>query len=637
MCSERGFLRVLVLAAAVTVGACREEGDIQIASIHFNGVEQIDEGALKGALQTREGSWIPWGRKRYFERRAFEADLKRIEAFYHDRGFPDARVASFDVALNDAQDKVSITVNISEGEPIRVAAVELDGFDVLSEGDRKALENSIDPLVDEPIDRIRIRAARDRALNELRDHGYPHADITLAERDAGPRQRRLIFQANPGVLAHFGNIEIAGYMSVGENTIRRQLTFKPGDLFSLRAMRDSQRQLYGLELFEFVNVEPDETIARDSPEVPVRVTVAEGKQQRVTFGVGYGSEEQVRARIRWDHVNFLGGAQHLGLEAKWSSLDRGVRAAFEEPFFLSPHLSLSFQGQAWQNVEPVYSLDTLGGRVTLLHQANPQNAWSVSYSDGWERSFVTREALEDLSLRDELIALGLDPSDGEFNGRLALVAFEASRNTSDNLLNARSGYGMSARVEQAGGWLPGSFNYWSPNFEARYYLPIGRSVVLANRVRAGTIEPLGADRFRIGTTDTLSDLQPNVPFWKRYFLGGSQSLRGWGRYEVGPTSPFGLPIGGLTMFEGSSEVRFPVAGRVAAVAFLDLGNAWLQSWDFNLNDLRYDVGPGLRYMTPVGPVRVDFGFQLNPIPNLRVNGELERRHWRVHFSIGQAF
>jgi outer membrane translocation and assembly module TamA len=84
-------------------------------------------------------------------------------------------------------------------------------------------------------------------------------------------------------------------------------------------------------------------------------------------------------------------------------------------------------------------------------------------------------------------------------------------------------------------------------------------------------------------------------------------------------------------------VRFPLTEKVAAVAFLDLGNSWLRSWDFNLNDLRYDVGPGLRYMTPVGPVRVDFGFQLNPIPNLRVNGELEQRTWRVHFSIGQAF
>src|ERR671911_664015 len=114
----------LLLVLALGGAACREEGDIQITGLEFNGVEQVDKGALANALQTKKGSWIPWGRKRYFDRRAFEADLKRIEAFYLDRGFPDARVRSFDVTLNDAQDKVAITLDIVEGEPIRVAAVE---------------------------------------------------------------------------------------------------------------------------------------------------------------------------------------------------------------------------------------------------------------------------------------------------------------------------------------------------------------------------------------------------------------------------------------------------------------------------------------------------------------------------------
>ena len=100
-----------------------------------------------------------------------------------------------------------------------------------------------------------------------------------------------------------------------------------------------------------------------SPEVPVRVTVAEGKHQKVTIGVGYGTEEQARARLRWDHLNFLGGARHAGFEGKWSSLDRGVRAEYREPFFLRPHFSLNFDGQAWQAAEPVYSLNSLGGRV----------------------------------------------------------------------------------------------------------------------------------------------------------------------------------------------------------------------------------------------------------------------------------
>src|SRR5918995_1071763 len=125
MPGERLRFLLLVLLIALAGAACREEGDVQISSLEFNGVEQIDEGGLRAVLQTKKGSWLPWGRKRYFDRRAFEADLKRIEAFYRDRGFPDARVTSFDVQLNETQKKVDVTLNISEGEPLRVAAVEL--------------------------------------------------------------------------------------------------------------------------------------------------------------------------------------------------------------------------------------------------------------------------------------------------------------------------------------------------------------------------------------------------------------------------------------------------------------------------------------------------------------------------------
>ena len=614
------FLLALALAAA----GCREDGQIQISSLDFNGVEQVDKAALASALQTRSGSSIPWGRKRHFDRRAFDADLRRIQAFYADRGFPDARVTSFDVELNDAQDTVDITVNIAEGEPVRVAAIELAGFDVMPTDERDDLRGSLLLRVDAPLDRAATRAARERALNELRDRGYPYAEVTIAEEEAGDKRRRVVFEATPGLLARFGPIEIEGEASVDENVIRRQLTFESGDVFSRREMRESQRKLYGLELFEFVNVQSQEDQVPQMPDVPVRVTVAEGKHQRVTFGVGYGTEEQARARVRWDHNNFGGDARHAGLEAKWSSLDRGVRAEYREPFVLSPHVSLNFDGQAWQAAEPVYDLDSLGGRVTLRHQANTQNVWTVAFINEYQRSTVAPEALEDFTVRDELIALGLDPTDGTFRGTLSAIAFDISRNTSDNLLDARAGYALNGHVEQAGQWLPGSFNYWAIGGEARHYLPVGDSLVVANRMRLGTIDAAGPfDR--------------DVPFYKRYFLGGSSSIRGWGRLEVGPTSGFGFPIGGHSMVEGSTEVRTAAWGRFGVVAFADYGNVWSRAWDFNLNDLRYAVGPGLRYLTPVGPARMDFGYQLNPIEGLRVNGEPEQRHWRIHFSIGQAF
>src|SRR5262245_59898501 len=110
MHAVRSRVLLFVLLAAALAGACHEEGDVQISSLTFTGVERVDKAALANALLTRTGSRLPWGRKRFFDRRAFEADLKRIEAFYRDRGFPDARVTSFDAKLNDAQDKVDVTV-----------------------------------------------------------------------------------------------------------------------------------------------------------------------------------------------------------------------------------------------------------------------------------------------------------------------------------------------------------------------------------------------------------------------------------------------------------------------------------------------------------------------------------------------
>jgi outer membrane protein insertion porin family/translocation and assembly module TamA len=613
----------LVLLVALTAG-CREEGNVQISSLDFNGVEQADEGALRSVLQTKEGSWIPWSRKRYFDRTAFEADLKRIQAYYRDRGYPDARVTSFDVNLNDTQDKVDIAVNISEGEPIRVARVELQGFDVLPEEERRALVESLPLQPEQALDRQLELATRERTLNALRDTGYPYAQVELKEEDAGPRQRTILLAATPGTLARFGPIEIVGQRSVDENVIRRQLTFEPGAIFTRREIRETQRKLYQMELFEFVNVESIEDRDLQPPDVPIRITVTEGKHRKVNLGIGYGTEEQARVRFRWDHVNFFGGGRHAGFETKWSSLDRGLRADYREPFFLARDLSLNFEGQAWQAAEPVYDLDQVGGRATLRHQASQQNFWSVSLISEYQRSSIADVALLDFTVRDDLIALGLDPRDGQSRGTLSAVAFNIGRNTTTNLLDARSGYVLNAQVEQAGKWLWGSFNYWSASGEGRHYLTVGRRLVMANRLRLGSIDGFG-------------DLESNVPFYKRYFLGGAASVRGWGRFEVSPLSGFGFPIGGHTMLEGSSEVRFPVWGKLGAVAFIDYGNVWARTWDVDLGDLRYAVGPGLRYATPIGPARIDVGYQVNPLEGLLVNGEPQKRRWRLHFSIGQAF
>src|SRR5437879_11260629 len=127
----RGVTAACIIALAIATTACKEEGTITVHSLKFSGVKAVDEGRLRDALATKPSSKLPWGKKAYFDRSRFDADLKRIQAFYADRGYPDARVTGFDVKLNDKQDQVDLTLNIVEGNPVKVAAIDFDGFDVI--------------------------------------------------------------------------------------------------------------------------------------------------------------------------------------------------------------------------------------------------------------------------------------------------------------------------------------------------------------------------------------------------------------------------------------------------------------------------------------------------------------------------
>jgi outer membrane protein assembly complex protein YaeT len=648
-----GFLRVTRYAPfllVVSLAACKEDqAGVEVKDLSFSGNRAVPTEQLTPVLATAESAKLPWGAKQYFSRDEFEADLKRVEAFYRDRGYPDARVRSFDAQLSGDQKSVRLKIDIEEGEPIRVERVVLTGLDPLPEEHRRALESRLPLKTGAPLDRALLQSSREAAVDELKDHGYPHPHVDVAETPGSSDRLRVVtYHAQPGRLAHVGRIEIVGTASVNERIVRRQLTFRRGQLFEQDRLRESQRRLYSMELFNFVNIQAVDspagppapaattgTAAQEAPagEIPIRVTVTEGKHRRVNFGFGYGTEEKARGEIDWRHVNFLGGARTAGVTARYSALDRGVRLNFRQPYFFSPVYSLGLSAQSWFSDEPAYRLTTIGGRATVAREftrarsvlgSRRTTTLALTYVNEWEDYTISEEALNDPTFRDELIALGLNPETGEDQGRLSALLFDAGRNTTDNLLDAKKGYVAILHLETAGQWLGGDFEYREVSAEGRYFQALGRHAVVAVRGRAGSLSSSGSE----------GEL---VPFFKRYLLGGSTNLRGWGRFEVSPLSGAGEPIGGLSFTNFSTEVRFPIIGHVAAVLFLDGGNVWSNSWDFNLNDLRYDVGPGLRYNTKVGPLRLDVGWQLNPIPGLIVNGEPQKRPLRIHFSIGQAF
>ncbi len=625
-------LATMLLVAPIA--AQEDDARLKVRSFEIQGVSGLDVKQITDVLATREsGGLLPFlGEDRFFNARQFQADLYRIIAFLSDHGWPRARVTSVDIVKDDEDKAVDLTVHVDQGAPVVIDSVHTYGFDVLGEDDEAAVQRRVSLAAGQRRLQGDVRNTRNATLGVLQERGYAYADVSVLESEGSePGRVALHIIAEPGPQATFGQITVRGNDGVSDGRVKSLLTMKEGQQFRISRIAESQRRLYSREIFQFVTVNAEPTGPPGDP-VPVDIVLTQAKPRRLSITPGYGSEEKARITASVRHLNFFGGARTAQTTLRWSSLDRGVRANFEEPSLFRRAVSFSVGGQYWYANEPVYQQTTHGGRMTFARQyerSDPvQRRQSLTTASAtlvheWEEYRVAQAALEDPSFYDELIALGLNPLTGEGRGRLVAMSFDAQHNTTPNLLDARSGYLLQVHMEQAGQWLPGDWNYREYTAEARKYQTIG-NVVFAGLARVGTIDAPGV-------------LARNVPFFKRYFLGGSSSLRGWGRFEVAPLTVQGNPIGGHSMFESSGEVRIPAFGQLSAVMFVDAGNVWYDTLDINLDDLRVAVGPGLRYRTPIGPIRIDFGYQVTPIADLIIDGEPERRRWRIHFSIGQAF
>jgi outer membrane protein assembly factor BamA len=182
----------LLLALAFLVGACNENETVQVHSLTFKGVMAVNETRLRNALAIRESSKLPWGRKRFFDKARFETDLKRIEAFYNDRGYPDVRVTGVDLKMNARQTAVDITVTLDEGKPVTVVAIQLYGFETVPPEHVVTLRNNLPLKVGAARDRQVVVTAREMAANELKDHGYPYGKVSTDEDDGSDRSKTLI-------------------------------------------------------------------------------------------------------------------------------------------------------------------------------------------------------------------------------------------------------------------------------------------------------------------------------------------------------------------------------------------------------------------------------------------------------------
>jgi outer membrane protein assembly factor BamA len=495
-----------------------------------------------------------------------------------------------------------------------VIELRLEGFDVLPVEVLEDLREDLPLGAGRPLRDEDEKAAGERAVETLQNHGYPYGQVGLARESTGAGKVRIALRAEPGTRGYFGRIDIAGNRSVDDRIIRRRLAYAPGDPFSRAAIQRSQQTVGALGLFKSIEIRAHDIDARPA-QVPTLITVEERTPWHWNLGLGYAAGDKLGVDARVSHHNVFGSARRLDVEARVSAIERNAGVTFTQTDAWHPALGVSLEARHQEIDERSFFVLSRGGQASASWQWTPRVAATATYAVALERSDVA-SSLELLT--------GLQ--DGMLSAWSVDLDWRRSRQSRRFSPSPDAPLTESAtlHVEQAGGWMPGTFNYFNVVGDVRrYHHALDNRVIVAGRFRYGSIDPF--------------DAEGDIPLLKRFFLGGSSEMRGWGLYELSPLSAAGEPVGGKTSMSATGELRVRLFPRVWAVVFVEAGNVWQDRWTLKPNDLLYDAGPGLRVDTPFGRVRVDVGYQLKTLDGLRLDGKPQSSRWRMNVGIGEAF
>jgi outer membrane protein assembly complex protein YaeT len=344
-------------------------------------------------------------------------------------------------------------------------------------------------------------------------------------------------------------------------------------------------------------------------ELPIRILLKESKKQTVRTGVGYGTEDQFRGRLEWEIRDFLGDGRRLEFDVKASSITQLFEANFLQPYVFGHQWTLASKAGIIHEDQQAFENRKIYTTTMIDYKIDSQLSSRFGYSFEANR-------LLDVNL-DLLAREPIDSENQEFLvssllGGLSWVKV-------DDPLNPKSGFQFLPNLEWASVAFGSEVDFVKMSLEGRGYVPVKDYGVLAGKLLWGTI---------VSLEDTNG-----IPVFKRFFAGGSNSVRGYPYQRLGPLDDDGDPIGGLTLLEGSVEARFPVPfyKSLEGVVFFDFGNVYEEHFSLFQEGLRYTSGCGIRYMTPVGPIRLDIGYELNP-PKQDFF-----QPYQFYFSIGQAF
>jgi outer membrane protein insertion porin family len=568
----------------------------KVVAVTFPGASHFSRNQLLESLATRVGGLASRGK---FSRDLLEQDAESLRNLYLRNGFEQVTVQpSFE--KDESATNIAARFTINEGPRTHVWTIETRGNEKVTRDD---LLRGLSLIPGGPFSQTVLQEDHRMVESQYLDRGFTEVKVESSVERLEGNQVKIVYTITEGDRILVDDIHIVGSRQTRRKVITRNITFHEGDPLSREEVLTSQQKLYGLGLFNRVDVVPVNVNQSDSYR-PVIIRVEDGSPIILGYGAGYQDREGPRGTIEISHNNLFGLARSISFRTRASFREQRGQVTYKEPRLFNRDLD-SFVTLFAENKQEVSFSTT---RVNAILQ--------VLKRFGAVDNFFVRYNFETVDLSD--VQVNPLATGTEDLGTLKLSAFSTAwlRDTRDDPIEPTRGFFNTLNFSVASKLYGSEANLVSFFGQHQMHRRVFENTVLATSFRLGLIGPFGSTA--------------EVPISERFFAGGSTTLRGFGLDEAGPLDPdTNKPLGGNALVILNAELRIPISGNFALAPFYDTGNVFARMRDIKLSSFSNTLGFGLRYKTPFGPLRVDLGFNLSPPAGLPMR--------QIFFTIGNPF
>ena len=588
----------------------------QLDEVRFTGNNAFAAETLEPLMETTPRRFLVPGSGRLVDE-TLDLDLRALRSFYQLQGFSEVQIAVPRVGREG--ESLSLEVPIEEGPRSWVVSLVLDGIDSLDPKAAGGLERALVLKPNGPYHPALVDQAVRQIRTGFEDAGYRYAAVEVSEdwnEDRTLVDLTLSIEAGPRSVVE--RRIIRGNRRTRPAVLDRLIELESGDPISRRKLLEVQRSLFRLGIFSRVDVQ----VAPGTPytaERDVLVRLEEGAARRVRYGVGFDSEDGVRGVLGLTHRNLAGQGAAASLDLRASQRDQQYRAVFRRPYIGRWNTPVSASVFQVSEELDTFDSDRFGFQFELDKFFGPSR-FRLIY--GYE--VVDLQATSDDPL---------DPNEVDRNLRdveISSLSPGLLIDRRDDPIDPSDGWSTNLTLQYAFPVLGASADFVKLFGQQTYHRSFGRFGVLAASLRLGAIEPTGEE-----IQDSLVPAElpsSKIPVSERFFAGGRSTHRAYDRDQLGvpgETILDGTEIGGNGLALVNVELRVPIAGPFGATAFYDAGNVWADWRDLDYADVKHGAGVGVRYLTPIGPVRVEIGWKLDREP--------DEDPTAIFLSVGNAF